>query len=153
VIFTIKTDDFFKYQYIIKCYLEIIGSNILEVKVQEQETEKNCVDNTEEVTKEIDNDDEIETEDFEKQWVSKVMEFSSEFNKNSWSADQIIGEPKVYPKYGDLEGTWAQSEFNPYQFIVLKYENPVYPTKIKIYETYHSYCVIDAVGRFGFKII
>ena len=30
---------------------------------------------------------------------------------NSWSANQVIGEPNVYPRYGDLTGTWASAGF------------------------------------------
>lgn len=35
----------------------------------------------------------------------------------SWSADQILGPPKVYPEYGDLHGAWASEECNLREFI------------------------------------
>ena len=35
----------------------------------------------------------------------------------SWSADQILGPPKVYPEYGDLHGAWASEECNLQEFI------------------------------------
>ena len=32
--------------------------------------------------------------------VSRVIDFSSQYNNRTWSANQIIGPPKVYPRYG-----------------------------------------------------
>ena len=26
----------------------------------------------------------------------------------SWAADQVVGLPRVYPRYGDIQGSWAQ---------------------------------------------
>lgn len=39
-------------------------------------------------------------------------------------------------------GSWAQKDYDTFQYIVLKYEEPVYLTRLKIYETYHSGAVI-----------
>lgn len=43
------------------------------------------------------------------QWVSSVRSFSSQYNDGTWAAHQVIGPPKVYPRYGDINGAWAQS--------------------------------------------
>ncbi len=32
--------------------------------------------------------------------VSRVIEFSSQYNDSTWSANQVIGPPKVYPRHG-----------------------------------------------------
>lgn len=34
-----------------------------------------------------------------------------------WSANCIIGSPRVYPQYGDIHGVWAQSQLDENQFI------------------------------------
>ena len=33
----------------------------------------------------------------------------------SWSANCVIGTPKVYPKYGDINGAWAHRDSNTRQ--------------------------------------
>ena len=35
----------------------------------------------------------------------------------SWSANQILGQPKVYPQYGDLSGVWAQGDKGQDEYI------------------------------------
>lgn len=35
----------------------------------------------------------------------------------SWPASSIVGKPRVYPKYGDKPGTWAQKTKDANQFI------------------------------------
>jgi hypothetical protein len=37
---------------------------------------------------------------FSIQGVSRVIQFSSQYNDSTWSANQVIGPPKVYPRYG-----------------------------------------------------
>lgn len=32
--------------------------------------------------------------------VSRVVQFSSQYNDNTWSANQVVGPPKVYPRHG-----------------------------------------------------
>ena len=29
-----------------------------------------------------------------------------------WDADQVLGEPNVYPDYGDIKGAWAHMSPN-----------------------------------------
>lgn len=37
--------------------------------------------------------------------------------KFSWSANTVIGPPRVYPQHGDLHGAWASSNIDAKQFI------------------------------------
>jgi len=37
--------------------------------------------------------------------VSRVVEFSSQYNDSTWSANQVIGPPKVYPRHGKYFST------------------------------------------------
>ncbi|KAI8777438.1 BTB/POZ domain-containing protein 19 [Biomphalaria glabrata] len=73
-----------------------------------------------------------------RQWASKVIKFSSQYNNSSWSAEQILGPPKVYPQYGDIQGAWASASIDSLQFIELEYEKAVLPESINIYETYNA---------------
>ena len=34
-----------------------------------------------------------------------------------WSANQVIGEPKVYPGYGDRSGAWASRRTGGTEFL------------------------------------
>lgn len=80
------------------------------------------------------------TADFENitQWVAEVTDFSSQYNTSGWSANSVIGTPKVYPRYGDIQGAWASAVKNADQFIQLKFQKKVFLHEINIYETYHS---------------
>ncbi|XP_059177325.1 kelch-like protein 8 [Physella acuta] len=77
-----------------------------------------------------------------KQWVHRVKGFSSQYNSTSWSADQVIGPPKVFPQYGDNCGAWAQGSIDNKQFLEIQYEVPVLPKSINIYETLNSGAVV-----------
>ncbi|XP_052820202.1 uncharacterized protein LOC128246029 [Mya arenaria] len=72
------------------------------------------------------------------QWVSRVRAYSSQYDSDSWNADQVIGSPRVYPQYGDIVGTWAPGDRNNSEFLELEYAEEVYVTGIDIYETYHA---------------
>lgn len=67
--------------------------------------------------------------------------------KDKQSANQIIGEPQVYPKYGDKKGAWAQKNRLTVQFISFKYEVPVYLSHLNIYETYHAGAIIEIKAK------
>lgn len=34
--------------------------------------------------------------------VTRVVEFSSQYNDSTWAANQVIGPPKVYPRHGKI---------------------------------------------------
>lgn len=73
-----------------------------------------------------------------RQFVSKVTNFSSQYNSTSWSANAVIGPPRVYPQHGDLHGAWASSNIDAKQFIEVLFKERVFLTEVNIYETYHS---------------
>ncbi|XP_052689658.1 uncharacterized protein LOC128167784 [Crassostrea angulata] len=72
------------------------------------------------------------------QWVAEVTDFSSQYNSSGWSASSVIGVPKVYPRYGDIQGAWASADKNADQFIQVKFQKKVFLREINIYETYHA---------------
>jgi len=70
------------------------------------------------------------------QWVKEIISFSS--NSEGWSASNICGPSNTYPQYGDLQTAWAPSaSTGTSEFLEFKYETPVLPTKIEVYETYN----------------
>ncbi|XP_053390591.1 uncharacterized protein LOC123562101 [Mercenaria mercenaria] len=72
------------------------------------------------------------------QWVARVTKFSSQYDNDGWSANSVVGSPKVYPNYGDSQGTWAQGDIDDKQFIEVEYNEAVKVKGIDIYETYHA---------------
>ncbi|KAK3772997.1 hypothetical protein RRG08_036330 [Elysia crispata] len=87
-----------------------------------------------------------------KQWASGVKSFSSQYNSTSWSANQALGPPKVYPQHGDIHGAWAMGTIDQHQYLELEFDVPVCPTAINIYETYNpgavvTVKVIDSKGK------
>ncbi|CAF1543783.1 unnamed protein product, partial [Rotaria sordida] len=83
----------------------------------------------------------------QEQWASCVLQFSSQYNDSTWSANQVIGPPKVYPRHGDIVGAWAQGNRAPDEFIIVGFERAVYPEQIDIYETYNPGAVIRVSAR------
>lgn len=70
-------------------------------------------------------------------WASRVHAYSSQYNNGGWAADQVVGLPRVYPRYGDIQGSWAQGNKSDDEWIELDYPEPIYIQNIHIYETYH----------------
>ena len=90
-------------------------------------------------TSNIINQQDINSPNIVRQWVSRVNSFSSQYNEDTWSANNVIGPPLVFPNYGDLQNSWAQtSDFHQNHFIELEFPEEVYVVKINIYETYHA---------------
>ena len=48
------------------------------------------------------------------QWFEAYVIFLNNF---SWSAEQILGAPQVYPQYGDIAGAWAQKSLSNAEYI------------------------------------
>lgn len=50
----------------------------------------------------------------------------------------LTGPPKIFPNYGDLNGTGLQNEdLDSNQFIDLEFPEELFISKLNIYETYH----------------
>ncbi|XP_046583874.1 uncharacterized protein LOC124291016 [Haliotis rubra] len=72
------------------------------------------------------------------QWAATVTSFSSQYDSNGWPASVVVGQPRVYPRYGDIQGAWAQAICDNKQFIELGYDTAVYVSGINIYETLNA---------------
>ncbi|XP_065932790.1 F-box/LRR-repeat protein 4 isoform X2 [Magallana gigas] len=84
-------------------------------------------------------------------WASEVTNFSSQHNSRGYSAKQVLGKPNVYPRYGDISGTWTQpgNQLDRIHFIEVKFPRKLYVSKINIYETYNAGAVVKISVKDG----
>ncbi|MCJ7700502.1 MAG: NHL repeat-containing protein, partial [Anaerolineales bacterium] len=69
-----------------------------------------------------------------RQWASSAAA-SSEYSSPDWSADQATGAPDT-PDCGDLETAWASLEGDGVDWLEVRYDIPVIPTEVNIYESH-----------------
>lgn len=86
-----------------------------------------------------------------RQWAAHA-EASSEYDNPDWAARQATGAPDTF-ECGDLETAWASAGENTVEWINVYYQTPVYPTEIRIIQSYNPDQVvqvdlIDMQGRF-----
>ena len=71
-----------------------------------------------------------------KQWAITASA-SSEYGRSDWSAQQLLGEPDVYPAYGDSGFAWAPATMNGgLQWVEVGFLEAVYVEHVEIYETF-----------------
>lgn len=74
-------------------------------------------------------------------WADTVIAFSSRYTSPEipewwWSEEQALGEPDVYPNYGDSVKAWAPLTANRQrEFIELGYDSAMKVSRVTIYET------------------
>lgn len=76
-----------------------------------------------------------------RQWAV-TAEASSEYTSTDWSAMQATGAPDV-EICGDDPNAWASRYSDTEDYLVLKYETPVNPTELVIYQTYNPSQVVE----------
>jgi hypothetical protein len=87
------------------------------------------------------------------QWASSVRAVSSEYTTTSWSAQQVLGPPNVYPASGDNANAWASLEADGRsEFIEVGFAQPTSMRELQIFETYNPGAIasvetIDVLGR------
>ncbi|NLL49423.1 MAG: hypothetical protein GX249_12695 [Firmicutes bacterium] len=68
---------------------------------------------------------------------------SSEYGSGSWSAQQLVGQPNVYPYYGDNGQAWAPGSMNNgLQWVELGFLEAVYVERVEIYETFNPGAIV-----------
>ena len=82
------------------------------------------------------------------QWVSRSPGASAEYS-TLWSRHQVVGRPKVYPRFGHLAGAWAPRGRGPDEWIELEFDEPVRVGAIEIYETFTPGTVVAVKLRHG----
>ena len=84
------------------------------------------------------------------QWADTVIDFSTEYDNDSWSAEQALGDPNTFA-YGDISTAWAPRPSNgTTEFLTLGFNTAVYANGATIRETYgHGFVTqIDVLDTF-----
>jgi len=79
------------------------------------------------------------------QWVSEVISVASEYSSGvgSWGADNLIGPPQTFPRYGDISTAWAPlNSSGSEEYLHVKFARPVYVCGVDIFETWNPGCVV-----------
>ena len=71
----------------------------------------------------------------ETQWVSTILEASSEMSPREYSAEQIIGKPNVTPGTGESPNAWMPFNENREEYVKVGFENPIKIRQIAIAES------------------
>ena len=71
----------------------------------------------------------------ETQWVSKIIEASSELTPREYSAEQIIGKPNVSPGTVDNPNAWMPFRDDREEYVKVGFENPFRIRQIAIAES------------------
>lgn len=73
----------------------------------------------------------------EAQWVSKIIEASSELTPREYSAEQIIGKPNVTPGTGDSPNAWMPFREDREEYVKVGFEVPMRIRQIAIAESFN----------------
>ena len=71
----------------------------------------------------------------EVQWVSTILEASSELSPREYSAEQIIGKPNVTPGTGDSPNAWMPSRDDREEYVKVGFETPFRIRQVAIAES------------------
>ena len=85
------------------------------------------------------------------QYASSVIDFSSEWGSDSWSAAQVLGAPNTFG-YGDISTAWApKNRDGTLEYITVGFNTLVYASGATIRETSGNGFVyqVDAVDDMG----
>ena len=88
----------------------------------------------------------------EVQWVSRVIDYSSELSEKEYSAEQVTGKPDVLPQGGDSPNAWMPLNPNKSEFIKVWFDNPMPIQQIVIAESFnpsatHQIYAYDSKGK------
>ena len=71
-------------------------------------------------------------------WASSVRAVSTQYSPTSWSAQQVLGPPDVYPGSGDNAKAWASRDADAAtEFIEVGFAQPTSLRELQIFETYN----------------
>jgi len=71
------------------------------------------------------------------QWVSRVIDFSSELSSKEFSAQQVIGQPNVLPQGGDSPNAWLPLNPNKTEYIKVWFDTPSQIQQIVVAESFN----------------
>lgn len=67
---------------------------------------------------------------------------STEYGSDSWSANQATGAPDTSPDCGDIATAWASESSTGEDWLEVRFDQAVIPTKVEVYETYNPGAVV-----------
>ena len=79
----------------------------------------------------------IQTIAQEVQWVSRVIDYSSELSDKEYSAEQVTGKPDVLPQSGDSPNAWMPLDPNKPEYIKVWFDNPMHIQQIVVAESFN----------------
>lgn len=69
-------------------------------------------------------------------WAASVRSFSTQYNGSSYAAAQVLGAPNVFPRYGDLPGSWAPADpRSTADHVEVLFAAPVMAAEVWVFET------------------
>ena len=71
------------------------------------------------------------------QWVSTILEASSELTPREFSAEQIIGKPNVTPGTGESPNAWMPFREDREEYVKVGFETPIRIRQIAIAESFN----------------
>jgi hypothetical protein len=72
-------------------------------------------------------------------WAHTVLDVSTQYSDQAWSANQVLGPPDVYPEHGDHNKAWASHGADDRaEHIEVGFEHPERVSGIEIYETFNA---------------
>jgi hypothetical protein len=88
-------------------------------------------------------------------WATTLVDASSEYSPNSWSARQVLGAPNVFPAYGDHVNAWASSSADSYtEQLEVGFGQPQKLRGVHIVETFNPFAVekIEGIALDGSRV-
>jgi outer membrane protein OmpA-like peptidoglycan-associated protein len=79
----------------------------------------------------------IQTIAQEVQWVSRIIDYSSELSEKEYSAEQVTGKPDVLPQGGDSPNAWMPLNPNTSEYIKVWFDKPMHIQQIVIAESFN----------------
>lgn len=73
----------------------------------------------------------------EVRWADQVIEFSTEFGKRQYSANQVLGKPNVLPNLGASPNAWSPKKKGKTEFVKVGFDNPIHIQQVAIAETHN----------------
>ncbi len=88
-------------------------------------------------------------------WAASILDYSSQYSEDAWSANQVLGPPNVFPGYGDNNKAWASHGADDREeWIEVGFETAERVSGLEIYETFNAGAIdkIELVTTRGKRI-
>jgi hypothetical protein len=89
------------------------------------------------------------------EWASTVVDVSTQYSETSWSAQQVLGPPDVFPAYGDLAKAWASRGADDRdEWIEVGFDRPSSISGVEVFETFNPGAIdhVELITARGHRI-